>query len=313
MEKQVSVVSCAASLQWTIHKFMALEFHPSPIRSQSFSPPGSKDSWQLEAEMKGSFPLIRVFFQMRADNKTLQNLEVFVATQLTIGDFTETQESREEIAPNGHVLFEFSHTEWSTEDFLVTKAFESALVFCCIYYTPTDFTLEGRRPCGSSCLEDLKALLSSFSDSSLETDVTLIGADSESVTTHKFLLVARSEVFRRMFAFECEERKTCRINMIDFNSQILKDFVSFLRTDQVTDPASNAVDLFILGDKYAIPKLKAEAEEYLVANVGPGNQTRLLQLVSSIRSDAIEKALLLFLQQKGLSNADLKKKSSDKK
>lgn len=312
MDKQVTVIPSSASFLWVIKRFMGLEYYPQPLRSQIFSPIGSKDSWQLEIEMSGNHPIIRVHFVKRGDEHSLKSLEVLVGIQFMMGDFNESQELKDEVTPGSFIIFEWIHTDWSTDDYLVSKLFESAQIACCIYYTPTDLVLDGQTPSGSTCIQDLQTFLSSSLDTSLPPDLALVASDGETVMTHKFLLFARSEVFRCMFSHECEESKTSQIKMIDFSSAVLRDFVDFLRTDRVTDPNGNAADLFILGDKYAIPQLKSVCEQFLSQNIREDNQTRLLQLVTSIRSDMIEKALLMFLQDKNVSNAQKKKNASSK-
>ena len=86
------------------------------------------------------------------------------------------------------------------------------------------------------------------------TDVVFQVGDS-TFPAHKFVMVARSSVFRAMFEADMKEARTGRVQIVDATPDIFEQFLQFLYTGQLAKPASK--HLGYLAEKYDVKTLSS--------------------------------------------------------
>ena len=76
---------------------------------------------------------------------------------------------------------------------------------------------------------------------------------SVNISAHKFVLAARSPVFRAMLDADMIESRTGRVQIVDCSPETFKQFLYFIYTGQLMKPASK--ELGMVADKYAVESL----------------------------------------------------------
>ena len=94
-----------------------------------------------------------------------------------------------------------------------------------------------------------------FHENLEHTDVTLISATGQEIPCHKFILGARSPVFKAMFNFNGSSTATGQIEIPDASTEALKALRKYLYTDSV-DNNDISQDLIALSDKYNLVNLQ---------------------------------------------------------
>jgi len=80
----------------------------------------------------------------------------------------------------------------------------------------------------------------------------------------------RSPVFEAIFTQNMKEGLTGEIDMPDFDSKVIEEFVGFLYTGEA-DLSNFAADLFRISDKYDVAILRLTCENYLIGSVSTEN------------------------------------------
>ena len=125
-----------------------------------------------------------------------------------------------------------------------------------------------------SLVEDLEKQLSDLNF----TDWTLVCEDQK-IPCHRFLLGARSPVFRRMFEQTgFTENKTCQTEMEDLSLSTLRDLIKFIYTDKIDPDNQNIPDLFVAADKYDIQELRSRCEVIMMQQLNIENCVEYFRL-----------------------------------
>lgn len=111
------------------------------------------------------------------------------------------------------------------------------------------------------------------------------------VEANKDLLTIRSSVFQAMFNNDTKEAETLQVDMANFNEKLLGAFVKFLMTDSIDDVEDTALGLFILGDKYDIPLLKAEAGRSMLNNLSEENFDEVFSWIIKLQPELTKEAV----------------------
>ncbi len=99
------------------------------------------------------------------------------------------------------------------------------------------------------------------------------------------LFIFRSDVFKAMFVSEYAIENTMNtVEVNDFEPGTLRDFLDFLYSDKLEDPASFSVDLLLLADKYNVEGLRKSCEKALIKSIDNSNALRFLSTVSRIQA-----------------------------
>ena len=102
----------------------------------------------------------------------------------------------------------------------------------------------------------------------------------KSFHVHKFILAARSLVFRAMLAADMIESKNGYVTIDDADAEIFRQFLYFLYTGQLDGPASP--ELGIVADNYDVKTLSAICKAIMTQSFEDDTE-KLLKLVSSIK------------------------------
>ena len=122
-------------------------------------------------------------------------------------------------------------------------------------------------------------------------DLELQASNGAIFRTNKFLLEARSSVFRAMFSHDTKEAQSNRIEFEDVSSSALEDLVCFLKTDRVPNIEINAIELGFIAEKFDFPHLFRIVEKYLEKNINESNYPRVSLLAHSSNSRILHRAL----------------------
>ena len=101
------------------------------------------------------------------------------------------------------------------------------------------------------------------------TDVTLVSSDHQEVPCHRFILAARSPVFKKLFAAQSATGEPLK-ESVDASAEGLKAMVKYLYTD-ILDNTSINEDLMNLADKYELSQMKELCLPFFVKKVRGDN------------------------------------------
>lgn len=110
-------------------------------------------------------------------------------------------------------------------------------------------------------------------------DVTLICGEKR-FSCHKFILSARSDVFKAMFSHEnTKEGQTNQVEITDTDPDTLEQLLKYIYSDKLEcDMPNLASSLMTAADKYNIPRLKSLCEESICNNIEVSNAADILVL-----------------------------------
>merc|ERR1711902_409001 len=110
-------------------------------------------------------------------------------------------------------------------------------------------------------------------------DVTLICGEKR-FSCHKFILSARSDVFKAMFSHEnTKEGQTNQAEITDTDPDTLEQLLKYIYSDKLEcDMPNLASSLMTAADKYNIPRLKSLCEESICNNIEVSNAADILVL-----------------------------------
>jgi BTB/POZ domain/Leucine rich repeat len=100
-------------------------------------------------------------------------------------------------------------------------------------------------------------------------DFTII-AGSKKFLVHKFVLAIHSSVFDTIFKTNMKECNEGKMEIKEFSEEAIEDFLRFFYTAEISSD-ENAMELFMLADKYDVHHLKTVAEEMISRNVDEQN------------------------------------------
>ena len=120
-------------------------------------------------------------------------------------------------------------------------------------------------PPNSDLITDLKSTLEARSELN---DVTLFaGPQKEEIKTNKFMLMARSPVFTRMFQSGMKEQNTNQVKLPDESVEVCREMLTYIHTDQAPNIRNMAEDLWKAANKYELADLQARCENYLAGQL----------------------------------------------
>ncbi|GBM98347.1 Protein maternal effect lethal 26 [Araneus ventricosus] len=125
------------------------------------------------------------------------------------------------------------------------------------------------------------------------TDIELVVED-KTIKAHKFVLQARSPVFRNMLEHKLSETTQGAIQINDVDFQVLQALIWYLYTaDVLTLPFADVCDLYEAADKYQVSSLQKECAEILKSFLSEDTACRILVLADMhndqfLRKEAID-------------------------
>ena len=151
-----------------------------------------------------------------------------------------------------------------------------------------------------------KSLLSSDLSSTLSSaenglnDVTLyFGEEEKPFSANKFVLSARSPVFRTMFQSDFKEAKSCEVKIPDISPTVGEKMIEYMYTDRAPSNISViATELWQAADKYDLPGLKALCENELARKLDIQNAADTLVFAGEHSGDGeLKDHVLKFITQ----------------
>jgi len=119
-----------------------------------------------------------------------------------------------------------------------------------------------------TCLQE--EAMNNYLNNTLEhTDVTLVSSNNQEVPCHRFILAARSPIFKSLFASKSVTDEPIR-ESTDSSTEALKAMVKYLYTDTLEDGNINE-DLMNLADKYELSQMKELCLPFFVKKVRGDN------------------------------------------
>lgn len=166
------------------------------------------------------------------------------------------------------------------------------------YFGCCDSNLQQQQEEKYSLIHDLKTFFSDKKQRKLTSDMVITGTDG-AVSVHRVILISRSSVFREMFEKDSDLAASGQINIFGVSVKILKPLVEFLYTDTISPDDLKGIDyeLFLLSDKYKIPKLKSLTEVSIAKGITELNCGEVMALCRNIKSSVIQRKLHEFFSQ----------------
>ena len=197
--------------------------------------------------------------------------------------------------------FTSDEASWGFPEYLTKKILKTVIpnrltadgalkVVCKITFERSEVV---ERPIGNYASPQLVNDLQKLLTNSVMSDFTILCGD-EVFPCHKAILALRSDVFERMFENKSAKENTKNeVEITDCEPEILRAFLQFLYTDQLTDASQdhasyNSVDLLLLADKYNVLGLKKKCELALASKMDVKNAIELLTVASRISATILE-------------------------
>ena len=84
---------------------------------------------------------------------------------------------------------------------------------------------------------------------------------------HKVILASASEVFKKMFENEMQEKKTGVVNITDVDPEVMSDLLSYMYTGSAPNMESLTKELLVAADKYGMDNLAFICMKQLESNL----------------------------------------------
>ncbi|XP_008205577.1 speckle-type POZ protein-like [Nasonia vitripennis] len=107
-------------------------------------------------------------------------------------------------------------------------------------------------------------------------DLTITAPCGTELHAHKFMLAARSPVFRAMFTVDMKEKANNAVKIEDITYNALKEMIRFMYTAKVENLDTCLDGVWMAAEKYQISGLKGECRDYLFDNLSIDNAVKTL-------------------------------------
>ncbi len=143
----------------------------------------------------------------------------------------------------------------------------------------------------------LSAVLSATldNDKGLNDVMLYFGPGKELVQASKFMLMARSPVFKKMFETNMKEAESNEVTILDITPAVGKDMVAYIYTDEAPNIESTAEKLWFAADKYQLPGLKALCENEFVKQLKMCNAAHFLLIADRYCDETFKDYVLSFI------------------
>jgi speckle-type POZ protein len=119
------------------------------------------------------------------------------------------------------------------------------------------------------------------------------------ISTHKFILAARSPVLRAMLSSGMQEANADEMEITGYAVDAVSAFVRFLYCDVCAEEAlkEHAWELIAMADKYDVAALRFVCETYLAEHLLPGNAVTTLQRADLHNAPVLKRKALEYIAQ----------------
>merc|ERR1719481_119879 len=125
-------------------------------------------------------------------------------------------------------------------------------------------------------------------------DVTLTCGDA-SFKCNKFMLTARSPVFKAMFQHDNKESQSNVVEIKDIESKVLEEILHYIHTGDAPNIKNRAKDLLAAADFYQLEQLKTSCQELLSESLDPENAIEMLYLSEKFSAQKLRIEALKFV------------------
>ena len=133
-------------------------------------------------------------------------------------------------------------------------------------------------------------------DSQKGSDVVLVVGQRQ-FNAHKAILMARSEYFNAMFENQMTESQTNRVDIKDFDENVIEVLLKFLYTGRVTQLTDDVCpQLLSAADKYQLNDLKSICGQYLYSHLNNDNAIQALLLADALNDDKLKNRSLIYIK-----------------
>nr|TKW01842.1 hypothetical protein SEVIR_8G205800v2 [Setaria viridis] len=158
---------------------------------------------------------------------------------------------------------------------------------------------------------DLHQHLGDLLGSEVGGDVTF-QVSGEELVAHKYLLAARSSVFKaQFFGGQMKDRAATRVRIADIEARVFKAMLHFIYTDSLPDDGEDKIvmaqHLLVAADRYNIGRLKLICENTLLTFINTSVVATTLVLAEQHGCHRLKEACLKFLK----SNDNFKEVGGD--
>jgi len=145
------------------------------------------------------------------------------------------------------------------------------------------------------CLEMMEDLRKAFKGKN-SLDVTVNCGDS-SFECNKYMMTARSPVFKAMFKHDTNENQTNVVNLNDIEPKVLEAMILYIHTGEAPNIKVLTKKLFVAADFYQLDQLKISCQEVLCENLDAGNSIELLIFSDAYSAPKLRKDALKFVSE----------------
>jgi len=125
-------------------------------------------------------------------------------------------------------------------------------------------------------------------------DVTVTCGDA-SFKCNKFMLTARSPVFKAMFQHDNKESQSNVVEIKDIESKVLEEILHYIHTGDAPNIKNLAKDLLAAADFYQLDQLKTRCQELLSESLDPENAIEMLYLSEKFSAQKLRIEALKFV------------------
>ena len=148
-----------------------------------------------------------------------------------------------------------------------------------------DNTLVSEVPTDSTLASALSSTLDS--DQGFN-DVTLyFGQENKPLQVSKFMLMARSPVFKAMFQSDFKEAKDSTAKIEDISPEVGQEMITYMYTDKTPNISTMPEELWQAAEKYQLPGLKALCENELDRQLNKDTAARILLFTGQYNGEGV--------------------------
>ncbi len=136
--------------------------------------------------------------------------------------------------------------------------------------------------------------LASAREEGLLTDFTFV-VDGQELKAHKFVLAARSPVFRKMIEAPMRESQEASVTIDDFSAEVVGEMLTFLYSEKAPNIKEMVKELLTITDKYQIEDLKQLCGRELDRCLTIDNAAETLMLADSYNIEPLKMACTRFV------------------
>ncbi len=136
--------------------------------------------------------------------------------------------------------------------------------------------------------------LASAREEGLLTDFAFV-VDGQELKAHKFVLAARSPVFRKMIEAPMRESQEASVTIDDFSAEVVGEMLTFLYSEKVPHIEEMVKELLTIADKYQIEDLKLLCGQELDRCLTIDNAAETLMLADTHNVEPLKMACTKFV------------------